>query len=166
MKCMAGKHVANCQAEPCWQGCVVRQLSREYLAHIAKGMKCHSFQAEVTLHIAFLTDLHLQFVETRCLKTEQSPFSGAASPPSAASSKFAVNAGVVREYLAALTKSGQLGEYGEGVEGPVTPGKSHRSLQLLLQELRQALQQEGVALEPGAAVGRPLHVYVQVGQDR
>lgn len=105
----------------------------------------------------------VQFVETRCLKTEQSPFSGAASPPSAASSKFAVNAGVVREYLAALTKSGQLGEYGEGVEGPVTPGKSHRSLQLLLQELRQALQQEGVALEPGAAVGRPLHVYVQGG---
>ncbi len=94
--------------------------------------------------------LDLQFVERRCL---------GAGPPS---SKFAVNPAVVREYLEALVRSGQLAQYGEPGEGPPAPGRSHRSLALLMEQCRAAAGGEAGVPEPGADAARPVHVYVQV----
>lgn len=93
-------------------------------------------------------------METRCLG------------PGRRASKFAVNSDVVREYLTALAKSGQLSRYGDGEEGGAPdPGRSHRSLPRLLAELQAAAagRGEAAAAAPGATVAAPLHVVVQVG---
>lgn len=100
-----------------------------------------------------LSPLPLQLVESRCL--------AGTGPPS---SRFPVNSAVVREYLTGLLKSGRLAEYGDGPDAaPPLPGRSHRSLALLLAELRAAAAGEAAPPAPGAAVSTPLHVVVQVG---
>jgi len=112
------------------------------------------------------SDVVVDFVEKRIL-----------SPPSDPTTQkpFAANAAVVREYIAALVKTGRLDTYGNEKEavaagGALTASQSHRSLPKLLDQLKQLAGQDDASfaemisqessISVGMAATRPLHVYV------
>ena len=94
-----------------------------------------------------------QFVEKHCLA-----WSGGGGGDAA---RFAVNAAVVREYLAALVHTGRLSQFGDDASAAPADGQSHRSLAQLLRELQAVAAGTTPTAEPGASVMRPLHVIVQ-----
>jgi hypothetical protein len=98
----------------------------------------------------------VDFVERRCLAS-----GGASGGGGGGTASFAVNSAVVREYLAALVKTGRLARYGDSPDATPGEGQSHRSLPQLLAELQAAAGGEALRAEPGASLARPLHVVVQ-----
>jgi len=84
----------------------------------------------------------VEFVEAECL--------GGGMP---------VNAGVVREYLIALVKTGRIDSYGDDTVAAMQ-GQNYASMRLLLQDLAVASQGEQIARSPGETASWPLHISV------
>ena len=78
--------------------------------------------------------------------------------------EFPFSPAVAQQLMHALVRSGRLDQYdSESSEAPAE-GASHRSLPLLLEQVRRALGGDGLAdAPPGSAPARPLHVIVSGG---
>ena len=122
----------------------------------------------------------VDFVESRGLLIGRQPSSQEetnlnTSLVNNAGNKFAVNEAVVCEYLTALVKTNRIRDYIDDENGQKAgsntsknsstvserPISGHRSLALLLEQLRAAAESRPLPGEPGVSSAWPLHVSIQ-----